>query len=339
MSAYRKREILSAVGGSGLPAARALSRIDVPVTTYYRWKRKFIRDGLKGLQDSPSGHVCPWNTLLPEERETVRAIALLHPDWSSREVAFHITDTCGFTVSESTVFRILKQEGLIKPRIVKTFPASSEYSARTHRPNELWQTDATYMLVKNWGWYYLISVLDDFSRRILAWELQSSMDADAFSEVIERACEATGIDTVPIAEKPNLLSDNGSALISRVFGEYLEAKNIGHIFASPYHPQTNGKIERYHRSAKEKITLEVWEFPDAMRAEIAIFVDYYNSKRYHEALGNVTPDDVYFGRRETILEKRKTLKQKTRENRKRRNKLLGQPEVYLKNRGENYQRR
>ncbi len=293
------------------------------MSTFYRWKRNLNQHGLEGLEDKPSGHIRPWNTLLQEEREKVREISLLNPEWSSREVALHISDTCGFTISESSVFRILKNEGLIKPRVVKTFPASNEYKTKTNRPNELWQTDATYMLVKNWGWYYLISVLDDFSRRILAWKLQTTMDADAYSEVIELACETTGINNVPIAEKPNLLTDNGPVLISKAFGEYLEAKNIGHILASPYHPQTNGKIERYHRSAKEKITLMVWESPDEMRAEIANFVDYYNSKRYHEALGNVTPDDVYFGRREVILEIRKILKKKTLKNRKRRNKMLG----------------
>ncbi len=320
MSKHRKLEVISAVEGSGLPISQALSRIDVAVSTCYRWKRKFRRYGLEDLQDRSSGHIRPWNTILPEEREKIIEIALQHPEWSSREVACCITDNCGFSVSESTVYRVLKERGLIKPLDIRTFPASSEFKVKTSRSNQMWQTDATYLLIKNWGWYYLISVLDDYSRRILAWKLQSSMDADAFSEVIELACEAGGIDNVPEIEKPNLLTDNGPALISKVFGEYLEARGIGHIFASPYHPQTNGKIERCHRSAKQKINLFVWESPDELGSEISSFIEYYNSYRYHEALGNVTPDDVYFGRRETIMERRKALKQTRFEHRRQKNR-------------------
>ncbi|MBN2224049.1 MAG: transposase [Deltaproteobacteria bacterium] len=156
------------------------------------------------------------------------------------------------------------------------------------------------------------------SRKLPAWKLQSSMDTDAFAEVIEYACGESGIESIKYM--PRLFTDRGPVLISRVFGEYLEVKGIGYILASPYHPQTNGKIKRYHGSTKERINLVLWESPDSLRAEIGKCVDYYNSSRYHAAFGNVTPEDVYYGRRESIPKKRELLKKKTLELRKRTNK-------------------
>jgi len=171
----------------------------------------------------------------------------------------------------------------------------------------------TYLKVDRWGWFFLISILDDYSRKILAWQMRRFMRIEDFAEVIEEACEFTGIAK---EEGVKLVSDNGKALISRDFGMYLEAKGIGHILASPYHPQTNGKIERFHRSAKEQINLHVWEDPKSLEKEINKFVNWYNKRRYHEGIGNVTPDDVYYGRRESILKQRIKLKEKTVLNRR-----------------------
>ena len=330
MSAQQKLELLRAIEGSSLPVGQARARLDVPASTYYRWRKKLRSQGQDGLTDRSPYKGRTWNQILSEEREKILEVATLYPEWSPREVGCHISDTCTFTVSESTVYRVLKRQGWIKPRELKTFPAGPEYTVKTKRPNEMWQTDATYLLVKNWGWYYLISVLDDFSRKILSWRLQSSMDADAFSEVVEQACEYTGLENVSVEDRTRLLSDRGSALISSTFNEYLKAKDIHHILASPYHPQTNGKIERYHRSMKERIHLIVWETPGALVQEIERFIRHYNARRYHEALGNVTPDDVYFGRRESILRKRKERQGRTLARRRRKNKearLLMEPMV------------
>ena len=322
MTPEQKWEILCAVESSSLPVKESLTRLDVPPSTYYRWKANVARNGREGLRNRSPFKGRTWNEILPHEEKRILEVADLYPERSSREIGVHISDNENFTVSESTVYRVLKRNGLIRTSEKQTFPAGPEYTVKTKRVNEMWQTDASHLIVKNWGWYYLISVLEDFSRKILAWLLQPSMDTDSFSEVIELACEASGMDEVPAENRVKLLSDRGSALISKPFGEYLEARGLGHIFASPYHPQTNGKIERYHRSCKEKIHLVVWEYPDELRQEIARFVTYYNTGRYHEALGNVTPDDVYYGRREAILERRKILKRETLMRRKEVNRTI-----------------
>jgi transposase InsO family protein len=252
----------------------------------------------------------PWNRITPEEGGKVLAAARDFPELSSRQLAAWITDNAGFAVSESTVYRILRREGLVKRPEVQLV-AGKEYHTKTTRPHQMWATDASYFRVAGWGYYYLVTVMDDYSRFILAWKLQKDMSVDSLIEVIQEAVDATGMTEVPVEDRTKLLSDNGAGYVSRAFRDYLHLVGIGHILAAPFHPQTNGKVERYQQSLKQEVNQLPYELPSQLERAIADFVDYYNYRRYHKALGNVTPADVLHGRREEILERRKEVQIQT----------------------------
>jgi len=318
MSSVEKGEILALVADSGLPRRRALDQVGLPRSTYYRWLK---RQSEGKLQDKKGGSPVPWNKLRHEEEAKILTRARASPELSCRQLAWQFVDEEGWYVSESTVFRILKRAGLIKPTEVIGFKAGKEYHRKTQKPNELWATDCSHIKVFDWGWYYLVTVMDDYSRFILAWELKSDMAAGSLIDVVQKAVDATGMTDIPVEDRTVLLSDNGAGYISRQFGEYLRLVGVRHIIASPYHPQTNGKIERYHRSLKGEIKQLPYDMPSELEKAIAAFIDYYNYRRYHEGLGDVTPYDVYIGRHLKILQDRKEVKTKTLVERKNYNRI------------------
>jgi len=165
-------EILALVADSELPCRRALAQLGLPRSTYYRWLKRQTEGR---LGDRKGGSSLPWNKISPEEETRVLAEARASPELSCRQLAFKITDSWCTYVSESTVYRILKREGLIKPAEIIGFKAAKEYRRRTKRTNELWASDCCHLRVTDWGWYYLETVMDDFSRFILGWDLKTDM--------------------------------------------------------------------------------------------------------------------------------------------------------------------
>ena len=304
MSTGDKAIILTQVENQPKGKRQALIALGIPKSSYYRWRR------CDGLESHSGDRGRPWNRITLEEENKILTVARESPDLSSRQLAAWITDNAGFAVSESTVYRILRREGLVK-RQETQLTAANEYHTKTTRPHQMWATDASYFRVVGWGYYYLVTVMDDYSRYILAWKLQKDMSANSLIEVIQEAVDATGMTDVPVEDRTRLLSDNGAGYVSRTFREYLRLVGIGHILAAPYHPQTNGKLERYHRSIKREVNQVPYEFPGQLERAIADFVDYYNYRRYHKALGNVTPAEVLYGRREQILQRRKEVQIQT----------------------------
>ena len=318
MSAVEKAEVLTKVASSGLPKGRVLRELGVPRSTYYRWLR---RKEQQGLEDDVGGGNPPWNRLTSQEVDCVLSAAREMPELSPRQLAAWTTDNQGFSVSESTVYRILRREGLVK-RAEMQLAAGKEYHRKTTGSHQMWATDASYFRVVGWGYYYMVTVMDDYSRFILAHRLQRDMTSDSFIEVVQEAVDRTGMDQIPITDRTRLLSDNGPGYVSRAFRDYLGMVGIKHILATPFHPQTTGKLERYHQTLKRDVNQLPYEMPSDLEAAIVAFVSYYNYRRYHKALGNVTPSDVLKGRRPKILRRRKEVQAQTIQRRRQHNRAL-----------------
>ncbi len=252
-----------------------------------------------------------WNRIPDQVRDQIVELALNEPDLSPRELAVTFTDTKGYFVSESSVYRLLKAHDLITSPAFIVIKAADEFHDKTTAPNQLWQTDFTYLKVIGWGWFYLSTVLDDFSRYIIAWKLCTTMKAGDVTDTLTLALQASGCDSAKVAQRPRLLSDNGPSYVSSDLAEWLSDNGMDHTRGAPCHPQTQGKIERWHQTLKNRILLENYFLPGDLERQIAGFVDHYNHRRYHESISNLTPAGVYFGRGDIIMMQRERIKRET----------------------------
>lgn len=307
-SASEKMEIIRIVQDSELGVKPTLEELGISRSTFYVWYKNYLENGYEGLKPKSPNRKSFWNKIPEKEKKKVRAIALEKEDLSPRELAFHITDKKGWFISESSVYRILKEYNLITSPKWILMAAADEFKDKTKHVHQQWQTDFTYFKIIGWGWYYLATIMDDYSRYIIHWELCSNMESGDAMRVVEQALHITGLTE---KKRPRLLSDNGSCYVSSAFKEFIHRQKMGHAKGAPYHPQTQGKIERYHRTMKNVVKLENYYYPDELRNRLAEFVNFYNNHRYHESLGNVTPADVYFGRQKQVLNRRKEVKIET----------------------------
>jgi transposase InsO family protein len=315
--ASEKLEIIRTVETSHLPVRRTLDKIGIPKTTFYAWLDRYAAGGFDALEDRKPRPKRVWNRIADDVRDKVIERALEEPELSPREVAVAFTDAEKTFVSEASVYRILKAEGLVTSPAFIVMKAADRFANPTTAINQLWQTDFTYLKVTGWGWFYLSTVLDDFSRYIVAWKLCTTMSAADVTVTLECALQASGLDQVEIDRRPRLLSDNGPSYVAGDLADWLEGQGMRHTRGKPYHPMTQGKIERWHLSLKSRILLENYYLPGDLEQAVADFVDHYNLRRYHESLDNLTPADVYFGRGQRILKRREEIKWRTIEQRRR----------------------
>ena len=217
------------------------------------------------------------------------------------------TDKKQYFVSEASVYRLLKAQ-IWEGRGIQ----GQDHGAQPALANRL-------HLSQGYGLglgCYLSTVLDDFSRFIVAWKLCATMKALDVTATLDLALAASGLDQMTVVHRPRLLSDNGSFYVASDLADWLDERNIEHVRGARFHPQTQGKIERWHQTLKNRILLEHYDLPGDLERQVAAFVAHYNHARYHESLGNLTPADVYFGCAEAVLLERERIKRQTIANRR-----------------------
>lgn len=308
-TASEKQEIIRLVVGSDIGVNKTLQGIGLNKSTFYNWYKAYSDHGVDGLAPSKRTSNRQWNSIPQEQKNLVVEFALEYPHLSSRELAYKLTDEQQIFISESSVYRILKSRGLITAPAHIFMSAGDEFTNKTGFVHQMWQTDFTYFKILGWGWYYLSTVLDDYSRYIVHWELCEGMKVEDVKRTVDRAIVKAKIVT---KQKPRLLSDNGSCYIASELKEYLKNNHdMTQVHGRPMHPQTQGKIERYHRTMKNVVKLDNYYRPEELVGALEKFVTTYNNERYHESLQNLTPADVYYGRGDLILKERRRIKQES----------------------------
>lgn len=286
-----------------LPPQRFVAWIELSRRKFHRWRARYGRSNEHNARVPRDHWLEPW------EVQAIIAFFHLYPLEGHRRLAFMMLDQDVVAVSPSSVYRVLKAAGLLAGRFAKPTRKGAGF-AQPLQPHEHWHVDFSYVNVGG-AFYYLCSALDGCSRYLVAWDLRLSMtEADA-EIVLQRGREAFP------AAKPRIITDNGSQFIARDFKEFIRLWQTTHVFTSPHYPQSNGKLERFHRTLKEQairpktpLTLK-----DAKRV-VGEFIHHYNTVRLHSAIGYVTPQDRLHARHTAIFQARDEKLEAARQQRK-----------------------
>jgi len=274
-----------------LAATKLVGWIGISRSKYYHWRARY-------------GKVNEHNAWVPRdwwledwEKQAIVTYAQDHRLEGYRRLTYMMIDADIVAVSPSSVYRVLKRAGLLGGWNRKPSKKGQGF-VQPLKPHEHWHTDVSYINVCG-TFYYLCSVLDGYSRYLVHWEIRESMTERDVETIIQRAREK-----FPDA-RPRIISDNGPQFVAKDFKEFIRVCGMTHVKTSPYYPQSNGKIERWHESLKtESIRPQTPLSLEDARRVVGDFVEQYDNVRLHSAIGYVTPKDKLEGRAEAILAER-----------------------------------
>lgn len=303
-----------------IPGCHLVTWVGISRSKFHTWQLRY-------------GKANEHNALVPRdhwveewEKKAIVEFYAEHPLEGYRRLAFMMLDSGVVAVSPSTVYRVLQEAGLMEKWNRKDSKKGQGFD-QPQAPHEHWHIDFTYVNI-NGTFYFLCTILDGYSRYIVHWELRETMTEQDVEVITQRARERFP------GFHPRMISDNGPQFIARDFKDFIRISGMTHVKTSPYYPQSNGKIEAYHKTLKQRcIRPKAPSTPEEATRVVTAFVEHYNKKRLHSALGYVTPKDKLEGREQSIYAERDRKLELAREARRQRRQALrdaaGRKEVEL----------
>jgi transposase InsO family protein len=286
-----------------LPQRKLLGWMELATSKFYQWRERY------GQANEHNGLVPRDWWLSAEEQQAILAYHDRHPLEGYRRLAFMMLDDDVAAASPSTVYRVLKQAGRLDRRAVAPSKKGTGF-VQPLQAHQHWHIDVSYINLAG-TFYFLCTVLDGFSRYIVHWELRETMKEQEVETIVQRALEKFPGVT------PRIISDNGPQFIARDFKEFIRVTGMTHVRTSPFYPQSNGKLERWHGSLKQECIRPACPADVAeARQRIAAFVDHYNHARLHSALAYITPADKLNGLGDVIFAERDRKLEEARERRR-----------------------
>lgn len=302
-----KAELLALVATTrertGWTVRRILHHLGLSRARYRDWVKRSRTDALADRR--PVAHLR--DGILAEEKAAVIEYALAHPKEGYRRLAWQMIDADVAYLSETSVYRVLNDRDLLYRW--KRSTSSGTCPAKPVRPHERWHTDLMYLRIAD-SWYFLVTVLDAYSRYVVHWDLLATMSASDVRLVIQEALERTGAT-------PSVVTDNGSQFTAAEFKDLVRRFALEHIRIRTYHPESNGLLERFHRSTRDELSDVTLENLSQARVIIARWVEHYNEERLHAGLGYLPPAEFYRGNPQARIEERQNKLEKARQERRR----------------------
>jgi putative transposase len=276
--------------------------IGLPSSTFWKWTRRY------GQAYEHGGWVPRDHWLEDWEKQAIIKFHFDHPLNGYRRLTYMMLDADVVAVSATSVYRVLSDAGLMRSRNAKASKKGTGFH-QPLKPHEHWHLDIAYLNIRG-TFYFIASILDGYSRSVVHWEIREKMEERDIEIIVQRARERYPDVT------PRIITDNGPQFIAKDFKEFIRICGMTHVRTSPFYPQSNGKLERYHRTLKsESIRPKTPLSLDDARRAVADFVTEYNEVRLHSALGYVTPADMLAGKQKQIFEERDAKLEQARQRR------------------------